>query len=286
MRSLYRAFFVLSALLMMNLACAADSNGQPPLILAVHPYLPHDELISRFTPLADYIARAVGRTVAVRIGRDYEEHINAVGGDQVDIAYIGPAEYVKMVAKYGKKPLLARQEIDGQPYLKGEIIVRQDSPLQSLSELKEKRFVFTDASSTMGSLLPQYMLIKAGVPLNRLADHKFMEGHENVALAVLAGDYDAGAVKEETFQKFEPKGLRSLAHLPLVYDHLFVASNKLPKDTVDTLRRLLLDLDKSPQGRSIMKSIHPGMTAMVSPKDSEYDNLRVILGSKGLNKIH
>ncbi|MGB7596749.1 MAG: phosphate/phosphite/phosphonate ABC transporter substrate-binding protein [Gallionella sp.] len=277
---------MLPALAMVNLAWAADSAGQTPLILAVHPYLAHDELISRFTPLADYIGRAIGRPVVVRIGQDYEDHVNAIGTDEVDIAYIGPAEYVNMVAKYGKKPLLARQEIDGQPYLKGEIIVRSNSPLQSLSALKGKRFVFTDASSTMGSLLPQYMLVKAGVPLSSLSGYKFLEGHENVALAVLAGDYDAGAVKEETFQKFAPKGLRSLAHLPLVYDHLFVASNKLPGGMVDTLRQLLLNLDKSAQGRAIMKSIHSGMTALVTPKDSEYDNLRVILGSKGLNKIH
>jgi len=247
--------------------------------------LPKDELLTRFKPLADYIAHSIGRPVEVRVGRDYEEHINSIGTDDVDIAYMGPVPYVKLVASYGKKPLLARQIIDGQPYLKGEIIVRQDSTLQSLSSLKGKRFLFTDPSSTMGSLLPQYMLLKAGVPLTKLSSYKFLEGHDNVALGVLAGDYDAGAVKEETFQKYAPRGLRSLAHLPMVYDHLFVTSAKLPEDLIETLRNLFLKLNNSPEGKAIMTSIHPKMTGLVIPKDSEFDNLRIMLGAKGLKKI-
>ena len=248
MSRLTRTSFILTTFIMANAACAAESSGQKPLILAVHPYLSKDEIISRFKPLADYIARAAGRPVQLRVGRDYEEHIDAIGTDSVDIAYMGPAEYVKLVAKYGKKPLLVRQEIDGQKLLKGEIIVRQDSPLQSLSELKGKRFIFADVNSTMGSVIPQKMLIQAGVPLTSLASYKFVEGHDNVALAVLAGDYDAGAIKEETFQKYAPRGLRALAHSPSVYDHVFVTSTRLPAELVGILRSSLLKLNGSPEG--------------------------------------
>jgi phosphonate transport system substrate-binding protein len=193
---------------------------------------------------------------------------------------------VKLVDKYGKKPLLVRQVIDGQPLLRGEIIVRQDSSLQSLPELKGKRFIFADANSTMGSILPQKMLAQSGVPLTSLASYQFVEGHENVAMAVLAGDYDAGAIKEEVFNKYEPRGLRALAHLPSVYDHVFVTSAKLPTALIDSLRSLLLKLIDLPEGRSIMSSIHPKMTALVAPADSDYDSLRSILGMKVLTNTH
>lgn len=281
-----RTIFIFSVLIAWNIACAAEPPGQKTFILAVHPYLPKNEIISRFKPLADYIARSIGRPIEVRVGRDYEEHIDAIGTDNVDIAYMGPVPYVKLVAKYGNKPLLARQVIAGQPFLKGEIIVRQDSPLQSLSELKGKRFIFTDPDSTMGSVLPQKMLAKSGVTLASLGGYKFVEGHDNVALAVLAGDFDAGAIKEETFQQYEAKGLRALVHLPPVYDHVFVTSAKLPAELVDTLRSLLLKLNDSPEGRSIMASIHPHMTALVAPKDSEYDSLRGVMGLKILSNTH
>lgn len=259
---------------------AALASEPEPLILGIHPYLPHDELISRFTPLANYIAKAIDRPVVVRVGRDYAEHIKAIGNDTIDIAYMGPSPYVEMVEKYGKKPLLARQVIKDNPYLKGEIIVRQDSPLKTLTDLKGKCFLFGDINSTMSYIMPEHMLEHAGVPLSSLGSYKFMEGHKNVALAVLAGTCDAGAVKREVFQEFEPKGLRALAELPLVVDHLFVASRKLPAPMVRKLRKAFIALNALPEGKQIMTSIHPDMTALVPPEDRDYNSLRILMKSK------
>ena len=85
----------------------AVNAAQPAaLIFAVHPYLPPQEIMSRFSPLAHELAHAIGRPVTVHVGRSYAEHIDAVGADGVDIAYMGPASYVKMTERYGMKPLL------------------------------------------------------------------------------------------------------------------------------------------------------------------------------------
>lgn len=277
----FQMFFLLIACLFASSANSANElPKQKPLILAVHPYLPHEEIVSRFTPLADYIGSSIGRSVEVRVGRDYAEHIDAIGTGNVDIAYMGPVSYVKLVAKYGKMPLLAKQEVNGQPFLIGEIIVRQDSPLQTLADLRDKSFAFGDLDSTMGTVVPERMLVQAGVPLTSLSSYKFLVGHDNVALAVLAGDYDAGAVKEEVFQSFAPKGLRALARTPLVADHVFVASKRLPTPLVTTLRRLFLELDGSPASMAVITAIHPHMARLMPAKDSDHDNLRVIMGTK------
>jgi phosphonate transport system substrate-binding protein len=278
--------FFLFAVLTMSLSCAADPAGGKPLILAVHPYLPTEEIVSRFTPLANYLGRAIGRPVEVRVGRDYAEHMEAIGSDSVDIAYIGPSLYVEMIERYGMKPLLVRQEVNNQPYLSGEIVVRQDSPIQTLADLKGKSVIFGDPNSTMSFIVPKRMLELAGVPLQSLGSYQHVEGHKNVALAVLAGDFDAGAVKDEVFAEYSKKGLRSLAHSPMVADHLFLTSNKLPTVLVDRLRSLMLNLNESPQGKSIMKAIHPQMTRLVPASDGDYDSLRRYMGPQAPSKRH
>ncbi|BCK87847.1 putative ABC transporter phosphonate/phosphite binding protein PhnD2 [Sideroxyarcus emersonii] len=265
------------ACMWVTAATAAQPDATKPLILGIHPYLPHDEIVSRFTPLANYLAKAIGRPVTVRVGRDYNEHVEAIGDDNIDIAYMGPAPYVQMVAKYGRKPLLARQVINDSPFLKGEIVVRQDSKLGSLKELKGRNFCFGDNNSTMSSVLPRRMLEDAGVPLTRLGSYKHLEGHKNVALAVLAGNCDAGAVKSEVFQEFQSRGLRVLAEMPPVADHVFVANAKLPGPLVRKLRTAMLALNTQPEGKPILNGIHPDMTALVAPKDSDYDSLRTLL---------
>lgn len=271
------------AVLTLLLACLAATlfpaalQAREPLIVAVHPYLPANELTQRFSPLADYLSRELGRPVVVRIGADYWEHIEYIGKDQVDLAFMGPASYVKMVEKYGEKPILARIEINGQPQFRGRIIVREDSPLKMLSDLKGRSFAFGDAGSTMSYQVPRYMLWKAGITLNDLFDHRFLGSHNNVALAVLAGDFDAGAVKEEVFLSFESRGLRALAATPALSEHLFVASNALPANTVQAMRAALYRLKDIPQGSLIMNAIKKDMSAMVPAADSDYDSLRDIL---------
>ncbi|HXY97090.1 MAG TPA: phosphate/phosphite/phosphonate ABC transporter substrate-binding protein [Steroidobacteraceae bacterium] len=259
-------------------AGAAVAAGAPaPLVLAVHPYLPAEEITRRFTPLAEALARSTGRAVVVRVGVSYAEHIAAIGTGSVDIAYMGPALYVRMTGSYGPKPLLARQVINGDPARHGEIIVRQDSAIRSLQDLKGKRFAFSDPEATSGHVVPAAMLRDAGVPESALAQSAYLHSYRNVALAVLAGDFDAGAVREEIYREYAPRGLRTLAHQPAVADHLFVASSGLSGAEVDALRRAFMELPGTPQGKVAMIAIDPAMTALVAARDSDYDNLRALM---------
>lgn len=261
-----------------SLALPANADTSKPLILAVHPYLPTAEIIKRFTPLADYLTKNIGQPVKVRVGRTYAEHIDAIGNDSVDVAYMGPVSYIKLVAKYGKKPLLARQEVNHQPFLRGVLFVRQDSAVRRLEDLKGKRFAYGDPNSTMSYVIPMRMLEQAGVSESKLGHHEFLGAHKNVALAVLSGDFDAGGVKEEVFTEMAPKGLRALAFGPPVADHVFVANAKLPVALVESMRRALVQLKKAPEGQSILTSLHPGMTALLPALDVDYDSLRAITG--------
>jgi len=262
------------------------ASAQDPLILAVHPYLPFSELTDRYTPLADYLGNQLGRNVVVRIGRNYKDHMGYIGRDEVDIAILGPALYVTLVDKYGEKPLLARLEIDGKPVFHGKIITGKGSPIVSLADLKGKRFAFGDPESTMSHLVPRFMLLEAGVSADDLADYQFLGSHTNVALGVLAGDFDAGAVKEEVFYKFEQQGLKALATTPPFSEHVFVARSTLPTQTVEAVREAMNQLKDTPEGQDILSRIKKRLTGMVPAQDSDYDNLREILMTLQRHGIH
>jgi phosphonate transport system substrate-binding protein len=262
------------------------ATAQDPLILAVHPYLPFAELTDRYTPLADYLGNQLGRNVVVRIGRNYQDHMEYIGRDKVDIAILGPALYVALVDKYGGKPLLARLEIGGKPVFHGKIITGKGSPIASLADLKGKRFAFGDPESTMSHLVPRFMLLEAGVRADDLADYQFLGSHTNVALGVLAGDFDAGAVKEEVFYKFEQQGLQALATTSPFSEHVFVARGTLPTQTVEAVREALYQLKDTPEGQTILSRIKKRLTGMVPVQDSDYDNLRDILKTLHRHGIH
>lgn len=258
---------------------AEEKEADTPLILAVHPYKSYETLMKKYSPLAEYLSKTLARQINVRIGRDYSDHLIYVGSNKVDIAVMGPASYVKMVATYGEKPLLARFEIKGKSLLNGVIIVRRESPVNSLASLKGKRFAFGDRESTMSHLVPRFMLKEAGIDIEDLGDYKFLGSHDNVALAVLAGAYDAGAVKADVFEQFRDRGLKAIISTPSVSEHVLVARSNLPMPVIDQIRSALYSLKDSAPGREIMRAITKTMSGMVPASDADYDNLRTILRS-------
>lgn len=251
--------------------------AEEPLQFGVHPLFPSAELVERFTPLLDYLTSKTGREFRLRIAQDYDRHIHAIGSEQLDVAYLGPTIYVRMVERYGTKPLLARLSRDGQATFRGVIFARDRSPLRQLGDLVGKRFAFGDPSATMTFLIPRYMLQREGVPLSQLAGYQFLGNHQNIVLGVLMGEFDAGAVKDDVYAQYAGKGLRTLATSMPVSNHVYVASGKLADSLQQGLRQALYDLASQPEGLAILRRIDPASTGLMPGTDSDFDTLRTIL---------
>ena len=275
-----RGFYFISNFIFiffLGLTINNPSFAQEPLLLGIHPFLPYEKIEEKFAPLAAYLSNELNRPVVVRVGSSYQDHIDSIGRDQIDIAYIGPAEYVSMVKKYGPKPLIVCQVTNSSPFFKGIIIVRNNHPATSLADLGEGEFAFVDPHSTMGYLVPQVMLQQKNPLLIANQRYRFLKTHNNVALSVLTGDFEAGAVKEAVYQRFRSAGLRALAATPAIAEHLFVARSTLADSTINQLRAAMLKLNQDQTKKNVLKSIKASITGFSLVKDDAYNSLRKIL---------
>lgn len=260
------------------IACSSTyAVAYEKLQLWVHPYLPATELVKRFTPLAEYIEKKTGIPISVHISQSYQQHIQRVGENRFDLGYMGPAPYVKMTADYGSKPLLGRIEVNGKSFYSGVIAVRQDSSITSLSQVKREKLAFGDENSTMSHYVPCYMLHQAGVKVHHNYMGEFIRSHRDVALGVLGGYYDAGALKESVFLEYKERGLRAIASSPAIPTHLFVARDSMPIDLLAAVNRALLQLDSEKQKNKILQPIKQSITGIIPARDEEYDEVREIV---------
>ena len=256
------------------------------ITLGVHPYLSESELSKKFSPLANYLSHQIGIKVQVRVGGSYQEHIQFIGTDKIDIAYMGPASYINLTKQFGDKPILVRLEVNGFPYFQGNIITRADSGINSIKDLKGKRIAFGDPNSTMSYIVPHHMLHQENVFLDSRKSHSFLHSHNNVALSVLAGDFDAGAVKPAVFKKFEKRGLRTIALTPKISEHLFVTRANFPEAKIRAFRKAMLTMKDSAEGIKALVSIKKSITGLVKANSKDYENLRNIINdTKELHKI-
>ena len=71
--------------------------------------------------------------------------------------------------------------------------------------------------------------------------------------------------------------MRLLAKTPPISEHVFVASTKLPEETVQTIRKTMYELKNSARGRAVMAPIKDHLTGMVPAEDSEYNEIRKMI---------
>ena len=268
--------FLLTIQLFSVTSQAIERNPEE-LIFGVHPYLHPSRLIERFTPLAEYLGERMGQKVLIRVGKNYNDHIDAIKQGDVDFAFLGPSLFIKLTQDDKEATPLGRLSFSGKESFRGAIIVGSKSKLKTLKELRGKQFAFGDPSSTLSSLLPLRLLNDAGIELSDLAGYSNLKNHHNVALSVLLGKHDAGGVKEEVFREYESRGLKVLQWSPDIPTHLFVARPGLPQEKIDQLIKLLQNLHQQPEGTAILQKIKKGTTAIIPAQISEYTELRQLI---------
>ncbi|WP_353571319.1 phosphate/phosphite/phosphonate ABC transporter substrate-binding protein [Candidatus Albibeggiatoa sp. nov. BB20] len=248
------------------------------LVLGVYPYLNISEVLQRFDPLANYLSHVLNKPVEISVSHDYSEHIELTGKDFLDIAYLGPVSYINLLEQYGSKILLGRIEVNGESKYRGGILVKNNSPIQSLADLKDKTFAFGDPKSTMSHIVPHYMLLKAGVKDSDLADYSFLGNHESVALSVLLGQYDAGAVNSRVATKYTKNNLRVMEWTPYISEHVFVMRSGLDQNMQNKIKQAFLDLTL-PEHLPVLTQIKSSITGFDMAQESDYDNLREMLAT-------
>ena len=219
------------------------------LVFGVYSFKRATEVSKEFEPAMLEIQRGLTQRlghevgIQVRIAKTYEEAQEQLVKGEVDFVRFGPASYVLAKQQNPGIELLVAEQEDGQKRCKGVFVVRRDSPIRMLEDLKGKKIAFGDDKSTIGRYLSQAELAKVGLRMTDLAGHKYLDRHDKVAAAVSLGEYDAGPVHIATFESHNAKkaNLRVIASFENV-GKPWIARAGLDPKVVDALRKTLLEL--------------------------------------------
>jgi len=236
-------------------------------------------MVQLYQPFIDYLNESTPYQFEIKLSRIYQDSIDQLGKGETMIASCGPVSYVKARERYAIRPILRALSKDGKPHYRGIIIVRQDSPIQKLIDIKGKRFAFGQSWSTAGHILPEYYLLKANIKLKDLKGYDFLRHHDSVVYAILKGQFDAGAVKDIIAYKYQKEGLRFILMTDPIPTVPIIVREGAPLEMVNSVKTALLNLNpKDPNHQKKMslwdEEFKYGFT---EASDSDYDSIRKIL---------
>jgi phosphonate transport system substrate-binding protein len=248
--SIFRfALFLFATILISVPAEEALAKDPITLTFGIYTSVKPTAMIKKFRPLTKAIenemSESLKRPVNIRfkVAPSYEAGITNITSGQVDFARFGPVSYIEALKENDKIALLAAESKKGSKIAQGIICVRENSPIKSISDLKGKSFAFGSELSTIGRYLSQFHLLENGVNASSLSEYEYLGRHDAVGAAVGAGRFDAGALKEKTFNKLKSSGtaLRELARFPNA-PQSWIAREGLAEDVQSALRNALFSI--------------------------------------------
>ncbi|RMG03391.1 MAG: phosphate/phosphite/phosphonate ABC transporter substrate-binding protein [Nitrospirae bacterium] len=235
------------------------------------------EMFRKFIPLVEYLGRKTGKKIELKVGVDFQGAVKDIGEGITQLCFLTPSTYVIAHKNYGVR-VLVKGLNRGKPYHHSVIITRADSNINSLEDLKGKSFCFGDPESTSSHIVPRYMLLNAGIDLSDLLFYNYLGHHDDVAEAVLSGEYDAGAVMELTAEKYKDRGLKFIKFSEEIPEFNVCATKEMPEDEAEEIKKALIELtDKTTEGLSILRAINEHYTGFVEAEDEDYEKIRDIM---------
>ncbi|MCC4044797.1 phosphate/phosphite/phosphonate ABC transporter substrate-binding protein [Enterococcus gallinarum] len=244
-------------------------------------------------PFAEYLSKKLDRQVDVTLATDYSTIVEAMASGQVDIGIMPPAAYVQAKDMDAAEAILTSQlgdydqetglPLEGQltNTFKGEILVRADSGLNELTDLKGKKIATLSPNSASGYIYPVAEMKDAGVDPTTEATLTTVNDIPSEITAVLNGQMDAAFVFEGARNVFAS----SFADNDLFKDLkvLYLTEGDIPNDAIavqpkmdDALKKeikdVFLNMKDDEEGAEAMSLW--GHQGYEEAADSAYDTIR------------
>ncbi|GAB7079924.1 phosphate/phosphite/phosphonate ABC transporter substrate-binding protein [Megalodesulfovibrio paquesii] len=265
---------------------------QGGLTYAYLPQYSHTISYARHHRLVEYLREVTGLHIRQVFPATFDEHIAMVQRGEIDISYVNPFAYLKM-ARRGAFAFARIIEPTGSPAFRGEIIVRADNPtIKTVEDCRGKRLIAVDPSSAGGYLFPMGLFLEHGVRQEDFAEVAFAPGpggkQEKVVLAVHAGLYDVGVVRDGTLNlladRIDVSTVAVLGRSKAYPGWLFAARKDLPAEVVDLISKALFSLTMtSPLHAPILEVAH--IQAVIPARDADYAPVRELVSSLNVDLL-
>ncbi len=234
----------------LTLSSSAMAASQTTYTFAITPQFQQRKLIATWMPIVQEIEKRTGLNFKLTSMISVPEFEKELAKSTFDFIYCNPYNIIKSVPSPGYIPLVR----DNVP-MRGILVVRKDSKISKLSDIEGKTVAFPSPNALGASLIVRADLATLHhihiVP-------KYVKTHSSVYFHVVNGLTDAGGGVEKTLQE-QPPAVRNalkIIYTTREFPSLPVAANpRVPKADQELVRKALLDLSKTKEGKKMFAGV-------------------------------
>ena len=243
------------------------------------------ELLRKFEPLGAYLEQQLGMPVQFVPVSDYAAVVEALAADRVDLAWLGGFTFVQARLKTGNAIPLVQREQDA---VFTSRFITADPAVNSLADLKGKTFAFGSVSSTSGSLMPRYFMLRDGItPESHFSRVAYSGAHDATVAWVAAGRADAGVLNASVWDKLVAAGkvdtakVRVFATTEPYYDYNWTVRGSLDPQLSAKIKAAFLALDPANPAHKTILDLQAA-SRFIETRVENYDSIEQAARDAGL----
>jgi phosphonate transport system substrate-binding protein len=245
------------------------------------------EQVRKFTPLANYLEKALGVKVEFTPVSDYPAAVETLVNKKVDLVWFGGFTFVQANLRSGGKVVpLAQREEDTK--FQSVFIAKTDSGIKSLADMKGKQISFGSQSSTSGHLMPRSFLLQANInPEKDFRRIAYSGAHDATIASVVSGKVDAAALDITVWKKFvsenkvDTQAVNVFFTTPDYFNYNWSVHADMPAAMQAKVKAALLALDPAnPEHAEILRLNRA--TRYIATTPENYKGLETAARSAGL----
>lgn len=250
--------------LMLLIGTYTSSAGQT-LRFGVVPQFDARRIQTIWQPVLDALEEQSGLHFELVGSSSIPEFEKQLQDGDFDFAYMNPYHLLKANKSHGYMPLVR----DVGRTLHGIVVVRKDSPVQSVQDLDGKSVAFPAPNALGASLLPR---TEFGEIYKISILPEYVRNHSSVYLNVVTGQTVAGGGVQKTLQA-QPANIRDALRIiyktPEVAPHPAAVHPRVPDSTRDKVREAFLQLGSTPGGQKLLSGIPVKQIGLATMEDYE-----------------
>lgn len=219
------------------------------------------DTVKYYDEIVQYIGKRLNRKAQLIHKKKYEEMNKLIENKEIDLAFICTAAYIVLKNNMDIEIIAAPVKVD-KPHYKGYIIVHKDSNINSLKELKGKKFAFVDPLSNTGYLYPLYRLLKLKErPDTFFKETTFSYSHNKSIELVAKRLVDGASIENLVYEYMKETDSPYISETKIVEESEYFPSppivirKDLPKKLKLDIKHIILNMKDDEEGKKIRMSL-------------------------------
>ncbi len=259
-----------------------DQPATPVLRFSVAAMQSPRDTHAAYSHFFDRMGRMLGVEIRFIQRRTYAEVNDLLVDGQIDAALVCTGGYLDLRRRVGQEAeVLAVPVIGGRSTYQSLVIVPASSSASGLRDLAGKRFAFTDELSLSGYTYAAGLVRQLGSePGTFFGSTLFTRSHDRSIEAVANGLVDGAAVDSLVYEalatkKGDPTSRTRVIHRSPPFGVMpIVASRRLPAETRERLRAVLLELHRDPEAAAALRTVR--IERFTLPEPHLYDSAAAV----------